>query len=164
VTSAIRGAVQSVDPGQPIFNVQTMDEVVANSLSDHRTYLWLLATFAGVALVLATAGIYGVTSYLVTQRTREMGIRLALGATPASLQRLVVRQGAVVAVIGTVIGLVAAFALTRVLASVLYGVSATDPVTFIVVAAMLIGVALAASLIPARRAARGNPMIALRVE
>ncbi|HET7563752.1 MAG TPA: ABC transporter permease, partial [Gemmatimonadaceae bacterium] len=110
VTSAIRGAVQSVDPGQPIFNVQTMDEVVANSLSDHRTYLWLLATFAGVALVLATAGIYGVTSYLVTQRTREMGIRLALGATPASLQRLVVRQGAVVAVIGTVIGLVAAFA------------------------------------------------------
>ncbi|HEX6966676.1 MAG TPA: ABC transporter permease [Gemmatimonadaceae bacterium] len=164
VTAAIRDAVHSVDPGQPIFKVMTMDDVVAYSLSDQRTYLWLLATFAGVALVLATAGIYGVTSYLVTQRTRELGIRLALGASPASLQTLVVRQGAIVAAIGTVVGLVAAFALTRVLANVLYGVSATDPITFIVVAAILMGVALAASLIPARRAAHGNPMIALRVE
>ncbi|HEX5435578.1 MAG TPA: ADOP family duplicated permease, partial [Gemmatimonadaceae bacterium] len=164
VTSAIRGAVQSVDPGEPIFNVQTMDNVVARSLSSHRLYLWLLGTFALVALVLACAGIYGVTSYLVTQRTREMGIRLALGAPPASLQALIVRQGAVVAGVGTVIGILAAYALTRVLASVLYGVSATDPVTFVLVAALLVAVALVASYLPARRATRVDPTTALRAE
>jgi predicted permease len=164
VTSAIRAAVQAVDPGQPIFHVQTMDDVVAHSLTEQRLLLWLLGTFALVALVLATAGIYGVTSYLVTQRTREMGIRLALGASPASLRRLIVRQGALVAAIGTGLGLAAALARTRVLASFLDGVSATDPLIFTLVAILLVSVALVASYIPARRATRVDPTIALRAE
>ena len=164
LTAAIRNAVWSVDPTQPIFRVETMDEVVARSLSSNRFYLWLIGAFALIALVLATAGIYGVTSYLVTQRTREMGIRLALGASPASLKALVVRQGAVVAAIGTVIGLLAALALTRLLASFLSGVSATDPTTFLIVGLLLAGIALMASYIPARRATRVDPNIALRTE
>jgi predicted permease len=164
VTSAIRAAVRSVDRSQPIFHVATMDDVVAQSLSSQRLYFWLLGTFALVALALATAGIYGVTSYLVTQRTREMGIRLALGASPGSLRRLVVRQGAVVAAVGTAIGLAVALALTRLLATFLYGVSATDPLTFALVAALLVAVALVASYIPARRATRVDPTVALRSE
>jgi putative ABC transport system permease protein len=112
----------------------------------------------------STGGIYGVTSYLVTLRTREMGIRLALGASPGSLRRLVVRQGAVVAAVGTAIGLAVALALTRLLATFLYGVSATDPLTFALVAALLVAVALVASYIPARRATRVDPTVALRSE
>jgi ABC-type antimicrobial peptide transport system permease subunit len=126
--------------------------------------MWLLATFAVIALALATAGIYGVTSYLVTQRTREMGIRLALGAPPASLRAMVVRQEAVVAVIGAAAGLLGAFAVTRLLASFLYGVSATDPVIYTIVAALLIAIAALASYIPARRATRVDPTTALRAE
>jgi predicted permease len=164
LTSAIRGAIQSVDPAQPIYNVETMDRVVAESLSNQRLYLWLLGTFAGIALVLAAAGIYGVTSYLVTQRTREMGIRLALGAESKSLVALVVRQGASVAALGTLAGLVGAYALTRALSSLLYGVSATDPVVFGGVAALLVTVALVACYIPARRATRVDPVIALKDE
>jgi ABC-type antimicrobial peptide transport system permease subunit len=161
---AIREAVRAVDPTQPIFRVETMDEVVSRSLSSHRLYLWLLGTFAVIALALATAGIYGVTSYLVTQRTREMGIRLALGAPPSALKAMVVRQEAVVAIIGTIVGLGGAFAVTRLLASFLYGVSATDPLTYLSVSLTLIAIAILASYIPARRATRVDPTTALRAE
>ena len=164
VMPAIREAIRAVDPTQPIFRVETMDEVVSRSLSSHRLYLWLLGTFAVIALALATAGIYGVTSYLVTQRTREMGIRLALGAPPASLKAMVVRQEAGVAIIGTIVGLAGAFAVTRLLASFLYGVRATDPLTYLSVALGLIAIAVLASYIPARRATRVNPTTALRAE
>jgi ABC-type antimicrobial peptide transport system permease subunit len=164
VVPAIRQAIRAVNPSQPIFRVETMDDVVSHSLSSNRLYMWLLGTFAVIALALATAGIYGVTSYLVTQRTREMGIRLALGAPPASLRAMVVRQEAVVAVIGTAVGLLGAFAVTRLLASFLYGVSATDPVVYTVVAVLLIAIAALASYIPARRATRVDPTTALRTE
>ncbi|HEU4585355.1 MAG TPA: ABC transporter permease [Gemmatimonadaceae bacterium] len=164
VMPAIREAIRSVDPTQPLFRVETMDEVVSLSLSSHRLYMWLLGTFAVIALALATAGIYGVTSYLVTQRTREMGIRLALGARPASLKAMVVRQEAVVALVGTIVGLVGAFAVTRLLSSFLYGVSATDPVTYLSVAAALVIIAVLASYVPARRATRVDPTTALRAE
>jgi predicted permease len=164
VVPAIRQAIRAVNPSQPIFRVETMDDVVSRSLSSNRLYMWLLGTFAVIALALATAGIYGVTSYLVTQRTREMGIRLALGAPPASLRAMVVRQEAVVAVIGTAVGLLGAFAVTRLLASFLYGVSATDPVVYTVVAVLLIAIAALASYIPARRATRVDPTTALRTE
>jgi predicted permease len=164
VMPAIREAVRAVDPTQPIFRVETMDEVVSRSLSSHRLYLWLLGTFAVIALALATAGIYGVTSYLVTQRTREMGIRLALGAPPSALKVMIVRQEALVAITGTIVGLIGAFAVTRLLASFLYGVSATDPLTYILVALALIVIAMLASYVPARRATRVDPTTALRAE
>jgi predicted permease len=164
VMPAIREAIRAVDRTQPIFRVETMDEVVSRSLSSHRLYLWLLGTFAVIALALATAGIYGVTSYMVTQRTREMGIRLALGAPPASLKAMVVRQEAVVAIMGTIVGRGGAFAVTRLLASFLYGVSATDPFTYLGVALALIAIAMLASYVPARRATRVDPTTALRAE
>lgn len=164
VVPAIREAIRMVDPAQPIFRVETMDEVVSRSLSSSRLYMWLLGTFAVIALALATAGIYGVASYLVTQRTREMGIRLALGAPPSALKVMVVRQEAVVAIIGTIVGLVGAFAVTRLLASFLYGVSATDPLTYLCVALALIVIAMLASYVPARRATRVDPTTALRAE
>ncbi len=164
LTPAVRGAIQSIDPTQPIYDVETMDQVVSASLADRRLYLWLLGAFAGIALVLAAAGIYGVTSYLVAQRTREMGIRLALGAEARSLVALVVRQGAQVAALGTLAGLAGAYALTRLLSSLLYGVSATDPAVFAGVAALLAGVALVACYVPARRVTRVDPTIALREE
>ena len=164
LTPAISGAVRSVDPAQPIYDVETMDQVVSESLVNRRLYLRLLGAFAGMALVLAAAGIYGVTSYLVTQRTREIGIRVAIGAGAASVVRQVVCQGAKVAALGTLVGLVSAYGLTRLLASLLYGVSATDPAVFGGVAALLMGVALVACYIPARRATRVDPTIALRSE
>jgi len=164
VVPAIREAIRAVDPSLPIFRVETMDEVVSRSLSSSRLYMWLLGTFAIIALALATAGIYGVTSYIVTQRTREMGIRLALGAQPASLKAMVVRQEVMVALAGTAAGLLGAYAATRVLASFLHGVSVTDPVVYVSVAFVLVAIATLASYIPARRATRVDPTTALRSE
>lgn len=164
LTAAIRSEVQALDKDLPIYNVKTMEQRVSESAAQPRFRTLLLGLFACVALLLASVGIYGVISYSVTQRTHEIGIRLALGAQASDVLRLVVKQGMVLALIGIVIGLVAAFAVTRVMVSLLYGVTATDPVTFVGVSLLLAGVALVACLVPARRATKVDPMIALRYE
>ncbi|MDQ6830076.1 MAG: FtsX-like permease family protein [Gemmatimonadota bacterium] len=164
ITGAVRDAVRAVDPSQPIFRIRTMDQVIGESLTSRALYLLLLGVFAGIALALACAGIYGVMSYLVTQRTREIGIRMALGAQMRDVLRLVVRQGMMLAVAGIIIGVIAAIALTRLIQGLLYGVSATDALTFSAVAVSLAVVALVASWIPARRATRVDPVIAIRAE
>jgi predicted permease len=164
VMDAVRRAVGEIDPREVVYNVQTMDEVVSSSFAARRLSMILLGVFATLALVLACVGIYGVISYLVGQRTHEIGVRMALGAQPSDVLRLVVGHGARMALIGVAIGIGAALGLTRLMANQLFGVSAHDPVTFAVVAMLLIIVALAACYIPARRAMRVDPMIALRHE
>lgn len=164
ITAAVRGAVHAVDVDQSVYDVKTMDNILAESLSSNRFSFWLLGTFALIALALAAAGIYGVMSYIVTQRTREVGIRMALGARQGAVLRLIVRHGMTLAVAGLAVGIVVALALTRVLASLLYGTTATDPTTFAGVVLLLAIVALIASYIPARRAAAVDPVIALRRE
>jgi putative ABC transport system permease protein len=161
---AMRRAVARVDANVPVSEVQTMDEVVALATEGTRFNLFLLASFAGVALALAAVGIYSVISYGVSRRTHEIGIRMALGAGRAELLRMVVGQGLIVALAGAAAGLLGALVLTRWIGSLLYGVGATDPLTFIVVSAVLIGVAVLASWLPARRASRIDPMAALRSE
>jgi ABC-type antimicrobial peptide transport system permease subunit len=139
-----------------------MDTVLADSLADRRFILLLIGVFGGAALLLATLGVYSVVSFLVAQRRQEIGVRVALGARAADVLRLVLRQGATLALIGILIGAVAALGLTRLIAKLLYGVSATDPVSFVAVTILLTVVALLASLIPARRAAKVDPMSVLR--
>ena len=141
-----------------------MDEMIGSSLGQRKLSMLLLGAFSGIALLLASLGIYGVMSYSVAQRTRELGIRMALGAARQSVLALVVGQGMVLAVFGIAIGLLGAFALTRLLGTQLYSVSATDPSTFALVAALLAGIALLASLVPALRATRVDPIVALRDE
>ncbi|HSY59898.1 MAG TPA: ABC transporter permease, partial [Terriglobales bacterium] len=160
----VRRTIAGMDSSLPVFNVRTMDQVIVESSSDTRFEALLLGTFAGLALLLAAVGIYGVMSYLVAQRTQELGIRMALGAQPFDVLRLVIGRGVALTVAGLAIGLVAAFAITRLLSKLLFGVSATDPVTFFSVALLLGIVALAACYIPARRATRINPLVALRYE
>lgn len=164
MTSSLRQQVLSIDKDQPIYNIRTMESIREQVVAPQRLNVLLLGIFAGVALILAAVGIYGVMSYSITQRTHEMGIRLALGARPVDVLKLVVGQGMKVAGIGVVIGLGGAFALTRLMSSLLFGVSATDPVTFAVIALILAFIALLANYIPARRATRVNPIIALRYE
>jgi predicted permease len=164
VMAAARRAVAEIDPREVVYNVQTMDEVVSNSFAARRLSMILLGVFAALALVLACVGIYGVISYLVGQRTHEIGVRMALGAQPSDVLRLVVGHGARMALVGVAIGIGAALGLTRLMANQLFGVSAHDPLTFTGVAVLLIIVALAACYIPARRAMRVDPMIALRYE
>jgi putative ABC transport system permease protein len=160
----VRAAVRSVDPVLPLYDVLTMKAVIEESLAGRRLNLWLLALFAGMALVLSAAGLYGVISYLVAQRTREIGVRIALGAQTRDVVGLVMRQGAGLTGAGIAVGLLGAFAFTRVLESVLYGVSARDPLTYAALAAVLAAVALVATWLPARRASRVDPILAIRAE
>jgi len=164
MTAGVREAVQSIDKDLPLANVRSMEDILAGSISEPRFRTLLLSVFAALALALAGVGIYGVMSYSVSRRTHEIGIRMALGARPADTIRLVVGQGMMLAVIGVGIGLCGAFALTRLLSTLLYGISATDPFTFGGIAALLTSVAALACYIPARRATRVDPMQALRCE
>jgi putative ABC transport system permease protein len=157
----LRREVQALDKDQPIYNVRTMDDVVMNSLGTRRVSMQLFAVFAIAALLLAAIGIYGVMAYSVTQRTQEIGIRMALGAQRSDVLALVIRQGMTLSVIGVVVGLAGAFALTRLMANLLFGVAATDPLTFVAIPLLLLFVALVACYLPARRAARLDPTIAL---
>ena len=162
--AALRSAVREIDPNQPVVKIRTMEENMATSVTEPRFRTWLIGIFAALALVLAAVGIYGVMSYSVNQRTNEMGIRVTLGAQPNDVFRIVVGEGLRLALIGVGVGLIGALAATRVLRTFLYGVSAIDPVTFAVTAALLTLVAVAACYFPARRATRVDPMVALRYE
>ena len=159
---AVRRVVQSQNSQNVVFGAQTMNEVLADSLSRQRFSMILLGAFAAVALLLSSVGLYGVISYLVGQRTHELGVRIALGAGRKDVLRLVISHGMKMALGGVAIGLVAAFGLTRLMANMLYGVNATDPVTFAAIASLLMGVALAACLVPAWRATKVDPLVALR--
>jgi predicted permease len=161
---AIRAAVLEIDPDQPVYDQQTMESLVALSVMQYRFSLRLLAGLGIIALVLAGVGIYGVIGHLVAERTREIGIRIALGGDRGSVQRLVVRQGVTPAVLGIAAGLVLAPALTLLIRRMLVGVSPFDPLTFAAVAALLLLVAVAACWVPARRASRVDPLLALRAE
>ena len=162
IVSAVKQAIQSVDRDQPLAQVKTMEELLADSVGQRRLSMLLIGVFAGVALLLASIGIYGVMSYAVTQRARELGIRMALGAKRANVLGLVLRQGMTLVIIGLAIGIGGAFAVTRLLASQLFGVAPTDPATFTLVAVILASVALVATLVPAMRATRVDPLAALR--
>jgi putative ABC transport system permease protein len=164
LTAAIRNEVQQIDKDQPVSNVDKMENIVAATVAPQKFVTWLLALFAATAMLLAAIGIYGVMAYSVTQRTHEIGIRMALGAGRRDVLRMIVSQGMKLAVIGVALGLVGSFAATRLMSSVLFGVSATDPLTYGSVAILLGAVALFACLIPARRATKVDPMIALRYE
>ena len=163
LAAAMRDQVWAVDRDQPV-NVVLMEQIISGSLERRRYVLVLLGAFAGLALLLAVVGIYGVIAYSVVQRTREFGIRMALGAQPRQVLLMILRQSARTVSAGLALGILAALAATRVLASLLFGVGPRDPLTLAVMAAILLGVALAASMIPARRAAGVDPMVALRYQ
>lgn len=164
LTLAIRGTVASIDKDQPIFAISTMNQLVSDSLGTRRITLILLGAFSGLALVLAGIGIYGVISYSVAQRTHEIGIRMALGAQHRNVLRMILRQGVKIAVAGVAIGVIVSLGLTQLMSSLLFSVSASDPLTFAGVAILLVLVAMLACYIPARRALRVDPMVALRYE
>jgi putative ABC transport system permease protein len=159
-----RAAVSAVDPNQPVARVRTMEQMVAESVAGRRFNMVLLGAFAILALVLAAVGIYGITSYSVAQRTREMGLRMALGAKPGTVLRMILREAGWLALIGLAAGLVLAVATTRVMASLLFGVPATDPATFVAVAVGLAAVSFLAAYLPGRRATRVDPMVAFRAD
>ena len=161
---AVRQAIRSVDPDQPVSNVATMDEVLGREASQRRLGMILLTAFAVLALLLASLGIYGVLAYFVTQHRNEIGVRLALGATPSNILLLVLQKGMKLTLLGVAIGLAASFVFTRLMASLLFGVKALDPLTFAAVPLLLAFVALLACWIPARRAAKVDPVVALRYE
>jgi len=164
IAPAIRSTVQSMDPALPIVQLRTMESVFGDSVSRQRFLSQLLDIFAAVALVLAAIGTYGVLSYLVTERQREIGIRVALGASTAGIVRLVLRQGLSLSAMGIAGGVVGALALARLTGSLLFGVSPTDPTTYVAVGAVILLVALLACLIPAQRAIRVDPLVAIRNE
>ena len=164
ITAAVRREIRKLDPEQPISNVRTMEQVLSDSLMLRRTSMLMLIIFAAVALSLATVGVYGLTAYSVSRRTHEIGLRVALGASRMQVLRLVVVRAMVIALAGAAIGMAAAWQLTRALAGMLYGVTATDPLVFAAVPLLLIGVAMLASYVPARKATNLDPLAALRYE
>jgi putative ABC transport system permease protein len=164
LVSAVRSEVRRLDREPLIYNVRTMDQALGAALEQRRFTMFLLSIFATVALALAMVGLYGVISYAISQRTHEIGVRMALGAQTSDVLRMVVWQGMSLTLIGVALGLVAALAMTRALKNLLFNVSATDPATFALIALLLVGVAFIAIFIPARRATKIDPMIALRCE
>ena len=161
---AVRSEVHSLDPNLPIFDVKTLTEHMRLALFPARVAATVLGVFGFIALMLAAIGIYGVTSYSVAQRTREIGIRMALGAQLGDVLKLIITQGVKLTVLGVSLGLISAYLATRAITSVLYGVSATDPLTFVSVSLLLATVALLACYWPARRATKVDPLVALRYE
>jgi len=164
LATSVRNTVWAVDKDQPVANIDSMEHIVAGAVARQRFSTLLLALFAGVALVLAAVGIYGVMSYSVAQQTREIGVRIALGARRSDVLKMTVKQGLKLVGVGLTCGLVVALVLTRVMASLLFGISATDPITFLSIAFIQLSVALLASYIPALRATRVDPVIALRAQ
>jgi putative ABC transport system permease protein len=160
----VRDAIAEIDRAQPIYDMQTLEQLVAKSLDQRRFTLTLMLLFGVIALVLSAIGIYGVMAFAVTQRTQEIGIRMALGASALDVLKMVVGSGMFLALIGVVVGLIGAFGLTRLMASLLFGISPTDLVTFGSVTVGLLMVALLACYIPARRATKVDPLVALRYE
>jgi putative ABC transport system permease protein len=164
VVSAVRAAVLAIDPNQPISNVNTLEKVVDDSIAQRRLNMLLMGLFGGLAMLLSAVGIYGLLSHAVTQRTQEMGIRMALGAQVNDVLKLVLKQGMTMALLGEAIGLVAALLLTRLLRGLLFGVTPNDATTFVAVIGVLSTVALLACYLPARRATKVDPLVALRYE
>jgi putative ABC transport system permease protein len=164
IVNEARAAIKEIDADLPVFDVKTMTDAVSESVAQPRFYAILLGSFAGIALLIAALGIYGVISYAVSQRTRELGIRIALGAQRERVVRLVIGQGLTLTLLGIVLGVAGAVVLTRLISSLLFGVAAADPLTFISVAVLFVLVACLASYLPARRAAGVDPIIAMRAE
>ena len=164
LAAELRRIVADVDPGVVVFGIQTMEARLDRTVTAERFWMRALGIFATLALVLAVVGIYGVVSYAVAQRTHEIGVRMALGAQRTDVLGMVIRQGMVMTAGGVIAGVLGAVATTRLLSSRLYGVEATDPITFATVSLVLVGIALLATYVPARRAARVDPLIALRSE
>jgi putative ABC transport system permease protein len=164
LSNAVIAAVHSIDPEQPVGAIEPMDKVLAESISRSRFTMLLLAVFASLAIALAGIGLYGVISYSVTQRTQEIGLRMALGAERHDVLRLVLNQGLHLIAAGLVVGLLGSLVLTRLIETLLFQLSPTDPMTFLAVASLLTAIALAATLIPALRATKVDPMVALRYE
>jgi putative ABC transport system permease protein len=164
LANAVRAEVAKLDPELPVTKVRSMEQILESSLASRRLSMWLLTVFALAAVLLAALGIYGVMAYAIARRTREIGIRMALGARRASVLGMVLRQGMKVVLLGVAAGLGASLALTRVMSGLLYGISATDPATFACVTALLISIALAAHVVPTRRAVKVDPSVALRHE
>jgi len=161
---ALRGVVRDLDPQVPVTELQTLRNVVSKSLSVSRSIMALFAVFAALAVLLGAVGVYGVISYSVAMRTPEIGVRIALGAKPRDIQRLVLGQGARIATCGVALGVAGALLATRLMTALLYGVTATDPTTFVAVTILLTFIAVIACYVPARRAARLDPLVALRYE
>jgi putative ABC transport system permease protein len=164
IVSSARQIIRSIDPDLPVSNVISMDDLVAKEFAQRRFTMILLAAFAGLALLLACLGIYGVLSYFVNQQIPEIGVRLALGAHPKSILLLVLKRGMTMALLGIFFGSIGAIALARVMKGLLYGVTASDPRTFVIVVVTLVATALAASILPGRRAMKTDPITALRYE
>jgi len=160
----VQARIWAVDKDQPISNIQTMEHALSQSVANRRVYLLLLSVFAAIALLMATAGIYGLISYAVARRTQEMGIRVALGATVGQILALIIRQGMLLTLIGVVIGIAGSLVLTKVISGLLYGITPTDAPTFVGTALLFIAVAFVATYIPARRATTIDPTVALRFE